>query len=141
MTVRLNHTIVAARDADASARFLAEVLAEDSCPWVRQQATQAMGALGSDAVDELVTVLRGDEDPTVRGMAAWSLGGIGDANAVAALFTAAEDGELPSATRAMVAQALGRAFRREEPRLPELRFQTNDLLLPDITAWAFVQEL
>lgn len=52
MTVRLNHTIVAARDADASARFLAEVL---GLPPPRRLGHFAAVQVGDTSLDFLET--------------------------------------------------------------------------------------
>jgi len=125
----------------ASREPLTNVLTGDSNPWVRGQAAIALGRLGRDAVDALTAALWMDKDDNVRGAILWSLGGIADARARSALLSCAGDASLPAVTRAAGAVAIGRAFRHQDPRFPKLRFQQNNLLLPDITAWAFAQEL
>lgn len=120
---------------------LVDALAGDSCPWVRQQAARALPGLGDGAVPVLIRTMREDKDALVQSAAAVALGGLADARAAAALLAFAADDSVPAAARAGAAQGLGRHFRRDEPTLPGRRFQQNWLVLPAITAWAFVQEL
>jgi len=120
---------------------LTRALADDSCPWVRQQAAFALGRCGGDTIDVLTATLWKEKDAGVRAAALWALGGIDDERARSALLACAGDDELPAEVRAAGASAIGRAYRAHEPRFPGLRFQQNNLLIPDITAWAFAQEL
>ena len=77
----------------------------------------------------------------MRRAAAFALGGLSDPRAAKALVDMANDETAPDAARAGAALGIGRHFRRQEPRLPALRFQRNYTLLPGIVAWAFGQEL
>jgi HEAT repeat protein len=120
---------------------LGQALASDTCPGARQTIARAIGRLGRDAIDALVAAMRGDKDAGVQREAAWSLGGIQDARATAALLEFAADESAPAVARAGAALGLGRCCRRSEPQLPALRFQRNYTLLPPIAAWAFNQEL
>lgn len=125
----------------ASREPLSNALSSDSNPWVRGQAAIALGQLGRDAVDDLTAALWAEKEDQVRSAILWSLGGIADARASSMLLSCAGDASLPAVTRAAGAAAIGRAFRHREPCFPKLRFQHNNLLIPDITAWAFAQEL
>lgn len=120
---------------------LAKTLTEDSCPWARQQAARALPGLGSAAIAPLAQAMRDDKDAAVKSAAAFALGGIAHRDAAEALVALASNTTASPAVRAGAALGLGRQFRRHEPQLPRLRFQHNHLLLPDITAWAFAQEL
>lgn len=120
---------------------LQQAAVEDSCPWVRQQATRAMACLGVGAIDALIAAMKDDKDATVQRAAAFALGGLTDARVPAALLAFAADESAPATARAGAALGLGRHFRRHEPRLPALRFQHNYLLMPSVAAWAFGQEL
>jgi len=125
----------------ASLAPLTETLANDSCPGARQQAARAMAPLGVDALDTLVGALLTEKDPYVRAGIFWSLGAMEHVRATAALLAAAADETEHVEARAAVALSLGRAFRKHEPRMPELRFQHDNLLPPAIVGWAFGQEL
>jgi HEAT repeat protein len=125
----------------AALPVLTKALANDSCPWARQQVARAMAALGSDAIDTLAATMRTDKDATVQSDAAWALGSIADPRAAAALHAFAADETVAPAARAGAVHGLGRHFRQHEPQLPALRFQHHNKLLPSIAAWAFAQEL
>lgn len=126
---------------DAALAPLAQSLASDSCPGARQQAARALEFVGAKALDTLIGALRTEKDAHVRTSLLWSLGGIENVRSTTALLASAADEAEPVEARAAAALALGRAFRKHEPRLPDLRFQHDDLLPPPIVAWAFGQEL
>lgn len=126
---------------DASLEPLTKALATDSCPGVRQMAARAMASLGTKALDTLIDSLRTEKDGHVRAGALWALGSFDHAKAIAALLASAVDEAEPVDARAAAALSLGRAFRKHEPRMPEMRFQRDNVVPPPIVEWAFGQEL
>ena len=126
---------------EASIAPLVNALANDSCPGTRQQVARALANCGPNAIDALIAALRTEKDGHVRAGVLWALGSFDDVRATNALLACVADESENVDARAGGALSLGRAFRKYEPRMPELRFQHDDLLPPPIVGWAFGQEL
>jgi HEAT repeat protein len=120
---------------------LQQALADDSCPYVRQQVAQALQQVGKDAFEPLLDALRKEKNPGVRQGIAVALGGIADPRVGPALLAIAADAAQPAEVRAGAALGLGRHFRATDAKLPGLRFMHDFADVPAITAWALTQEL
>lgn len=113
----------------------------DQCPWVRTQTLRALAHFGDAAIDTLHQVLRQDPLGDVQHAAGVALGGLRSPRVSRLLAAVATDATADVAARTGAALGLGRHFRRQDPRLPTLRFQLQHAQLPPLVAWASQQDL
>ena len=114
---------------------------DDQCPWVRTQALRALARFGDTAIDTLRQALRQDPFGDVQEAAALALGGLRSPRVSSLLAATAADPAASSQARAGSVLGLGSHFRRQDPRLPSLRFQMHHAQLPPLVAWASHQDL
>jgi HEAT repeat protein len=91
----------------------------------------------SIAVTALMEALRGDANDKVRSIAAWSLGSIGDEDAVPALVAALKDANKGVRTRAV--WALGAIEPRQAPPALLAVLRDSEPMVRQLAAWALFQ--